>query len=960
METQRTIKRGGVQWLAVLAGLVACAVASSAQSLQQTIALAPGWNLISVQVGTNGFPISQIQSNLLNLSGVSTPAALQSIWSYDGSTRTWQQAAFTGVTNYPNTLTTVAPGKGYWIKVSQSVNLTLSGTPWNGAVQLFTGWNLVGFGGLGATTNDALTLSSVFRENLARLPQIWTYDVALGGFFGYDSAALPPISTLTALEPGRGYWVNSLDPLGLMPQPEIILPGDIDIPPLQTVQTNGLRSAGTEDIAAGTDLNGNGLLDDALTQDTLIFKEGINQQLITIANSGAGVIDWSASENVTWLALDGTNAVSGSTATEFDYITVTVNRAGLEPGTHTASFLVVAGAKTRTINVILKVPAVDGDWAGYASTTRVNAKPVSLGKVDLNMTIYSKSTNITEKNFQAVINRELSILFPRDVFMTGTFYQDNDFFLTTNFEVPQGERNAPPFETFSNGNTGSNTNWTGDIDNGDQILDNSNPFPFPLRREITLIGRRVDENHLAGSYYESLQNILPNGQRITVEGEFQLERTSLTPTLTSIYNKTTSTNIIIGASSPSALTNTINVPVSVNVQGVTVSATMDFALGSGVTLTLYSPSNQAYQLDNAAFSGARTYDVSAFNGTDGKGNWKLVVRWTPNGERGFFQGWSLNVKGLAVYSAAGTIVTGATNSPTAISGARVTLTGNNFVDERFTTNNGQFSFSGLTENDFTLTISKVGYQDAVKSFSITSSNASLGNIFLTPVTNTSIEMTTAPWIGGQPLTVNFRTVAPLNLLSNFGTIYSNVWRFGDGALDSFVGQISPEVEHTYSQPGYYYATNQIFGSLSSTTIVSRLITVLPSSAPAGGTNNYYLSSVAFIGSIASPSVVPTSATNGTVYQESKRDVAGFDLDRFPFRSGNNINDALEDTDFFVQPAIANAPVTRDGLFTAFPRLAVVNNSTNRFRMITTMGGAVFGEQPSRVAQYLLQSSRIEP
>jgi subtilisin-like proprotein convertase family protein len=787
--------------------------------------------------------------------------------------------------------------------------------------------------------------------------------------------------------------VNSLNYINFTPSPEIILPGDIDIPPLQVVQTNGTRLVGAEDLAAGTDLNGNGLLDDALTQDTLIFKEGINQQLITIANSGYGIIDWYATESIAWLALDGSDTVQGVTATEFDYLTVTVDRTGLLPGTYTNTFQLSAGNLTRTIRAILKVPAVDGDWRGYAATVRVNGQPISLGKVDLNMTVFSKTTNITEKNIQAVINRELSLLFPRDVFMNGTFYQDNDFFLTTNFEVPTGDRNAPPFEVFANGNSGGNTNWSRDIDlNGDGKLDNSNPFPFPLRREITLIGRRVNENQLVGSYYESIQNVLP-GQRINIEGEFQLDRISLTPTLTSIYNRYVPTNVIIGAASPAALTNTINVLPSVTVQGVVVTVNLDFALGSGVTVTLVPPTTNTppVVLDTQAFSGTRTYTLDDFNGINGQGAWKLIVRWTPNGERGYFQGWQLNVQGLAVYEATGAVATGTTNSPVFVDGARVTLTGNNFVDQRFTATNGAFTFTNLTENDFTLTVSKVGYQDAQTGFSVIASNVSLGNIFLQPVTNTEAELLTLPYAGGEPLTVNFRTIVPLNLLSNLGTITNNTWTFGDGTSTNFVSNLVAEVEHTYFTPGYYTATNEIRGTVSSLTLVSRLITVFPASVPAGWTNAHFISAVGFIGSIGSsvqemvngletPAPATTNVTvtvNGVdvvlsnvptaaLWQESKRDAAGFDNDRFP--TGNFAGS--EDTDVF--------PI--GGGYQQFPRLATVGNSTNRFRMTTTMGGyvfgperqppdpgfnygtntAVYGSEPAKVGIFVLQPGRLEP
>lgn len=875
--------------------------------------------------------------------------------------------------------------------MASAATLTLTGASWAGPVQLHPGWNLVGFPGL-AAGGEAPDLNSVFRTNLARLPQIWAYDAVplQRKFVGYDAQTLPPLTELTRIEAGKGYWVRSLDGLAVAPAPEIILPGDIDLPPLQAVEPDGTRLAGPEDFAAGTDLNGNDLLDDPFTQDTLIFREGINQQLITIANSGLGIIDWSATEAIPWMSLDGADTVQGVTATEFDYITVTVNRAGRLPGTYTNSFQLRAGSLTRTIRAILKVPVVDGDWRGYAATTRVNGLPISLGKVDLNMTIFSKTTNITEKNIQAVINRELSLLFPRDVFMTGNFYQESDFFLTTNFEVPTGDRNAPPFDVFANGSSAGNTNWSADIDlNGDGKLDNSNPFPFPLRREITLIGRRVNENQLVGSYYESIQNVLP-GQRINIEGDFQLDRVSLIPTLTSIYNQNVPTNVIIGAASPASLTNTINVLPSVTVQGVVVTVNLDFALGSGVTLTLVPPGTNTppVVLETEAFSGTRTYNLTAFNGQPGQGPWNLVVRWTPNGERGYFQGWQLNVQGLAAYEATGKVVTGTTNVPVSVDGARVTLTGNNFVDQRFSNTNGAFTFTGLTENDFTLTVSKVGYQDAQAGFSIIASNVALGNIFLRPLTNAAAELLTLPYAGGEPLTVNFRTIVPLTVLSNLGTITSNFWSFGDGTSTNFVSLAAAELEHTYFTPGYYYATNRIFGTISNLTLVSRMITVIPASVPTGWSSPFFISSVGFIGSLgssvqagvngletpASRTTTVTVTVNGAnvalsnvptavVWQENKRDTAGFDNDRFPYRISTTINVAGEDTDFFSQPGSEWGTVnidTQENIFNPFPRLPEVNNTTNRFRMTTTIGGYVFGTQPSRVGIFVLQPGRIEP
>ncbi len=177
---------------------------------------------------------------------------------------------------------------------------------------------------------------------------------------------------------------------------------------------------------------------------------------------------------------------------------------------------------------------------------------------------------------------EQSLLFPRDVFMNGVFYFGNDFSLTTTFEVPPGDRNAPPYNNFRNDNATNSIGLNaGDHDyNGNGILDNQNPFPFTIRREVTLLGKRVSPDHLEGTYVEAIQNLLPNGQRIYIEGDFSLDRQNYAPTLRSIYNgKTTNNPVAIGGSYQTSYTNLLAMSSPVQVQGVTVSASLTYPSG---------------------------------------------------------------------------------------------------------------------------------------------------------------------------------------------------------------------------------------------------------------------------------------------------------------------------------------------------------------------------------------------
>ena len=951
---------------------------AAAPSQIQQIGLSPGWNLISLQVGEEDWPIDQIEA-MLDKTNV-----LQAVWTYDATSRTWRTWQPPG-SGYPSDLVKMYVGAAYWLKVAQSCTLTISGPPWPGPVNLVPGWNLVAFPGLARTTLDLPDFNSIFRTNLARVPQIWAWEAGTAQrFTGYDAQTLPPLTNLTGIAAGRGYWVRCLDTLALAAEPQILLPPDTDSAPLETntCTVGGITGpcAGTNDV----DLNGNGILDSAATQTAIEFAAGVNQQLITIVNNGLGTVDWVAVENIPWLSVNGTNFARGLVAAENETLTLAVDRTGMQPGTYTDTFDIFAGSVSKHITVILHVAPVDGDFRGYATTTRVNGQPVSIGMVDLNLTLFRQSTNITERDFRGVISREQSLLFPRDVYLSGTFFQGIEFFITSNFEVPAGDRNMPPYTQFNHNN---NDAVLGDRDwNGDGQLDTSNPFPFPLRREITLIGRYVNDSLLQGAYYETIQNIVP-GQPITIEGDFTLTRSSLSPTLTTVENHPASTNVIIGTDIPTSLTSALDVTRSVTIQGITVVVNFDFALGSDVTGTLIAPNGSNTVLFTQGFSGAQTFTVADFNNQDAHGTWTLQLAWSPNGERGYFNGWNMSVQGLQVYTVRAQVVTGDSGNPQPVLGSHVTLTGNLFTQERVLSDTNGFVFSGLTENGFTLTVTAPGYQDYSTRFNLINDDVDLGNLFLLPVTNTSPTLVSAPLVGGETLHVNFLPLIPLDYVNSLGASITSRWDFGDGLLLTNVGPSVAPVAHDYPTPGYYTATLSISGAGAATNLATPLITVLSQGSPVG-TNTVQITAVSFIGSFASPGpgvgtdvnvvqnspgVTSSNIPFATVYQESKRDVAAFDLDRYPFISmGANFSPGLEDTDFFVQagtlwfssPALWDTyydAAQGDGAYKVYPRPdRPPPAKPSRFRVVCTMGGNVFAEQPSRVGLYILQPGRIEP
>lgn len=74
-----------------------------------------------------------------------------------------------------------------------------------------------------------------------------------------------------------------------------------------------------------------------------------------------------------------------------------------------------------------------------------------------------------------------------------------------------------------------------------------------------------------------------------------------------------------------------------------------------------------------------------------------MVRWNPaTGLRGYFNGWGLQLAGLAYYSVNGSVVTTGGNGPTPVSGAGLVLVGSNILPQSNTTTNGSFTFGSLT------------------------------------------------------------------------------------------------------------------------------------------------------------------------------------------------------------------------------------------------------------------------
>ncbi|MGH7206021.1 MAG: BACON domain-containing protein [Nitrospiraceae bacterium] len=100
-------------------------------------------------------------------------------------------------------------------------------------------------------------------------------------------------------------------------------------------------------------------------------------QTLSITNTGGGTLSWSVTDNAPWLSL---SPGSGTTTTENDAITVTVNTAGLTANAYTATITITASGATnspRTVPVTLTLASPPGPpSSGTATLTwNSNAEP---------------------------------------------------------------------------------------------------------------------------------------------------------------------------------------------------------------------------------------------------------------------------------------------------------------------------------------------------------------------------------------------------------------------------------------------------------------------------------------------------------------------------------------------------------------------------------------------------------
>ncbi|HOL68201.1 MAG TPA: hypothetical protein PKX93_12160, partial [bacterium] len=196
--------------------------------------LVAGWNLISFPLNTC-FYDSAAQPNVAMLAGVN----YQKVNSI-GDVLTSIAGKYTVVRGFDasgamtfdptvnpvfNTLHYLAPGYGYWIKMSEAATLELEGEPDNpsATLTLNTGWNLVGYWDTNVYYDNGSQPAVSFPEGVnsfVSLPSVANALNSIAGYYSvvrgfdaygartFDPAVNPVFNTLHYFGPGYGYWIK--------------------------------------------------------------------------------------------------------------------------------------------------------------------------------------------------------------------------------------------------------------------------------------------------------------------------------------------------------------------------------------------------------------------------------------------------------------------------------------------------------------------------------------------------------------------------------------------------------------------------------------------------------------------------------------------------------------------------------------------------------------------------------
>jgi len=113
-----------------------------------------------------------------------------------------------------NTLHTLDPYHGYWIKMNTDATLHLTGQPLatDTPLVLSEGWNLVSY-----LPDAPLSVGTALYSIDGQYTTVLSYDQ---GAISYYPSLPPEMNTLTTLQPGHGYWIK-MSQEGMLTYPSV-------------------------------------------------------------------------------------------------------------------------------------------------------------------------------------------------------------------------------------------------------------------------------------------------------------------------------------------------------------------------------------------------------------------------------------------------------------------------------------------------------------------------------------------------------------------------------------------------------------------------------------------------------------------------------------------------------------------------------------------------------------------
>lgn len=414
-------------------------------SRTQRIDLQPGYNLISIQVGTDaGIPVDDV------VAAINTPGEVIGIWGYELWAEPWDGDVPEALLDAATDILRVYPGHGYLVQLSEAGVIEITAPTWEGSVVLNAGWNLIGFPGLASDKPYVYELSSVFGSSFDQVNQIQALEGGLAPkVVRYDAVSSPPITDLTNIQPGLGYWIFSTETMVLIPEPSVSVVVDQELFDAQpnedatsisvseTVDTQAELTSSGE--AAGTIVVQDG--------DTIQFASNADKRTLIIENVGSGLINWSIEEDADWLDVEASFGTVSSVPAVVD---LTVNRLGLSVGTHNATMIIHTGSTDWAIDLIVE-PALASAPLLEATTNPVGYTTLKLKSDSLNFVGLNMVRSVVHQGWLRVegMDRSVASLFVDEI--------DQD----SKFDLEQSQFDGEP--TFLEIRSGSFAGWHSDI-----------------------------------------------------------------------------------------------------------------------------------------------------------------------------------------------------------------------------------------------------------------------------------------------------------------------------------------------------------------------------------------------------------------------------------------------------------------------------------------------------------------